>query len=418
MRITIVAPGSRGDVQPYVALGRRLVEAGYETRLISTKNHEVLVKSNGVDFWSIEVSTEDMIRSEKMREVLESGKLLASMTKMGNELKKNAELVTKRTLEACMDANLVIAGVSGLFIGHSVAEKLNIPFLQAYNLPFTPTKAFPGVLFPNFPAIPGGNRIAHALTRQMVWQAYRPTDKIVRKKILGLPTYPIMGPYKSAALDKAPILYGLSPSVIPPPKDWGSNIHITGFWFLNSPADLEPSNELQRFVESGDPPIYVGFGSMSNRKPEETANMVLLALKMTGQRAIMYSGLGSLEKSAVPSNVLMVNSAPHTWLFPRCSAVIHHGGAGTTAAGLRGGTPSIVVPFHGDQPFWGQLVTKLGVGPRPIPRNKLTADLLAQAIKDTQSSPGMRERAARLGTLIQKEDGLTNAIQIIKNLVG
>jgi sterol 3beta-glucosyltransferase len=114
--------------------------------------------------------------------------------------------------------------------------------------------------------------------------------------------------------------------------------------------------------------------------------MVLRALNITGQRAIMYTGWGSLQKSTVPSEVLMVNSAPHTWLFPRCSAVIHHGGAGTTAAGLRGGTPSIIVPCYGDQPFWGQLAAKLGVGPTSIPRKHLTADRLAQAIRETQSA--------------------------------
>jgi sterol 3beta-glucosyltransferase len=385
MQITIVSPGSRGDVQPYVALGRRLIEAGNAVKLVSTKNHEELVIANGVDFWSIEKSTEDMIRSEKMRKVLESGKLLASLAKMGKELKKNAELVAKRTLEACVDANLVIAGVSGLFIAHSIAEKLSIPFLT------------------------------HFLTRQLFWQAYRPTDKIIRKEILGLTTYPMMGPFKSAGLDKGEILYGLSPSVIPKPKDWGDNIHLTGFWFLDSTEDLEPTAELENFVESGSPPVYVGFGSMSNRKPEETADIVLQALKMTGQRAIMYSGWGSLQKSNVPSNVLMVDSAPHTWLFPRCSAVIHHGGAGTTAAGLRGGTPSIVVPFHGDQPFWGKLVAELSVGPKPIPHKKLTAKRLTQAIRDAQSAE-IRERARELGAMIQKEDGTANAIEIIKNL--
>lgn len=416
MRITFIAPGSRGDVQPYVALGRRLIEASHSVRLVSTKNHEELVQSNGVDFWGIEKSTEDMVRSEKMRKVLESGKLLTSIAKMGRELKKNAKLITTRSIEASKDANLIIAGVSGLFIAQSIAEKLNIPFLQAYNVPITPTRAFPGVLFPNFPRILGGNRVTHFLTRQALWQAYRPTDQIVRKEILELPKYPIMGPFKSAGLDTAPILYGLSPSVIPQPKDWEKNIHITGFWFLDSPQDLEPTNELKKFIESGPPPLYIGFGSMSSRKPEETANIILRALKITDQRAIMYSGWGGLQKSTLPNDVLMVNSAPHTWLFPRCSAVIHHGGAGTTAAGLRGGTPSIVVPFHGDQPFWGKLVAKLGVGPKPIPRKKLNANLLVQAIRDAQSAE-MCEKASRLSALIEKEDGITKAIEIIENII-
>ena len=153
---------------------------------------------------------------------------------------------------------------------------------------------------------------------------------------------------------------------------------------------------------------------MSSKKPEETANQVFRALKKTNQRAIVFSGWGGLNKKNLPDSVLMIDSVPHSWLFPRVQAVIHHGGAGTTAAGLSAGKPSIVVPFHGDQPFWGRLIAGLGVGPKPIPRKKLSTEQLAKAIQEVVTNQEMRERAANLGSKIRAEDGIARAIEIIR----
>jgi UDP:flavonoid glycosyltransferase YjiC (YdhE family) len=154
---------------------------------------------------------------------------------------------------------------------------------------------------------------------------------------------------------------------------------------------------------------------MSNRKPEETADLVLEALARTQQRAILLSGWSGLHKADLPDSVLMADSIPFSWLFPRVAAVVHHGGAGTTAAGLRAGVPSIVIPFFGDQPYWGQRIVELGVGPTPIPRRKLTADLLAQAIEQTIRNQTMRQRAADLGARIREEDGIARAVSVIES---
>jgi UDP:flavonoid glycosyltransferase YjiC (YdhE family) len=170
------------------------------------------------------------------------------------------------------------------------------------------------------------------------------------------------------------------------------------------------------FLESGPPPVYIGFGSMSNRKPEETADLVLQAIAQTRQRAILMAGWGGLRREDLPENVFMVDSVPHQWLFPRVVAVVHHGGAGTTAAGLRAGVPSIITPFFGDQSFWGNRVAQLGVGPEPIPRRRLTADALAHAIQRAVSDQTMRQRAAALGTRIQAENGVARAVYAIETL--
>jgi sterol 3beta-glucosyltransferase len=416
MHIAMIAPGSRGDVQPYVALGKGLMKAGHAARVVTNQNHEQLVKSSGVDFWPIEVDTEDMVRSDKMRAAMEGGSALKSLMQMGKEMKLNAALMAERSLASCQGVDLIAAGISGLFTGASIAEKLGIPFVQAYNLPFSSTREFPGALFPNVPAMPWANRLSHAMTRQMLWMAYQPSDGTVRQQVLGLPRSPMNGPYKSKVLREGLVLYGLSPSMLPRPSDWEERIHITGFWFLDSPDDLEPSPALVEFLEAGPPPIYVGFGSMAGRKPEETTATIVKAVKETGQRAIIHAGWGGLTKVDVPGSVLVVSSAPHAWLFPRCKAVVHHGGAGTTAAGMRAGVPSILVPFHGDQPFWGWLVAKRGVGPASIPYKKLSAERLAIAIKEIDANQEMRDRAASLGTKIRAEDGVAQATALIQKL--
>jgi UDP:flavonoid glycosyltransferase YjiC (YdhE family) len=192
---------------------------------------------------------------------------------------------------------------------------------------------------------------------------------------------------------------------------------VTGFWFLNEPTDWTPPAGLMDFLNAGAPPIYIGFGSMGNRKPEDVTQIVLQALEQTKQRAIVASGWGGLSRQQMPNSIYMVDSIPHAWLFPRVAAVVHHGGVGTTAAGLRAGVPSILVPFFGDQPFWGQRVAALGVGPQPIPRKQLSADRLAQAIRIAVTDSTMQQRAAELGKKIQAEDGVARAVKVVSNLM-
>lgn len=416
MQIAIIAPGSQGDVQPFLALGKGLLKDGKKVRLVTNQNYEEQVNSHGIEFCPIEVSMEDIIRTEKMREVLENGKLLRSMAQMGKELKIHAKLLAERSLDACRGADLVMAGLSGLFTAHSISEKLDLPFIQAYNIPFTPTKSFSGALFPKFPSLLG-YRFSHRLTRQMIWQAYRPTDKIVREDILKLKKSPFFGPFKSEVLNNGLIIYGFSQSVIPRPKDWAENIHLTGFWSLDPSENWVPPKDLEKFLQTEPLPLYIGFGSMSNQKPEEITKLIVNTLEQTNQRAVIFSGWGGLSDKALPDSVLMIDSVPHSWLFPKVKAVIHHGGAGTTAAGLRAGIPSIIIPYHGDQPFWGYLVNKLNVGPAPIPRKKFTINKLVKAIEKVIMDEELQEQAHVLGKKIREENGVGKAVAIINQYI-
>jgi sterol 3beta-glucosyltransferase len=212
-------------------------------------------------------------------------------------------------------------------------------------------------------------------------------------------------------------LYAFSRHLLPRPTDWGPNVHVTGHWFLNEDPQWQPPANLQAFLADGPAPVYVGFGSMVGRDPVKLAQVVFEALERAGRRGIVLSGWGGLGRGEVPDHVLMVDDVPHAWLFPRMGAVVHHGGAGTTAAGVRAGVPSIVAPYFADQPFWASRVQALGVGPRPIPQTELTAVGLAAAMSLALEDGGMRERAAKLGELIRAEDGVQVACEVFERFV-
>jgi sterol 3beta-glucosyltransferase len=417
VRIAIIAMGSRGDVQPYLALGKGLKSAGHSVRLITHENFEKLVTSHGLEFCPAKGNVQEVMESPEIRELLERGNFLA-INKYTSKLVKDISIDWAHDgLIACEGMDLLIAGVGGLYLAISLAEKLRIPFLQAYVFPFTPTKDFPAILLPQGISKLGGtfNRLSHHLFRQIMWQASRKADRSARQQVLNLPPAPFLGSYNSPILRQYRTLYGFSPSVIPQPTDW-HNTEVTGYWFLDEATDWTPPATLSKFLASGAPPVYIGFGSMGSRNPAETADLVLAALDRAGQRGILVSGWGGLSQANLPDTVHMMESVSHSWLFPRVAAVVHHGGAGTTAAGLRAGVPSIVVPFFGDQLFWGQRVEKLGVGTAPIPRKKLTVENLARAIDRAVTDQVMRQQAANLGAKIQSEDGIASAVRVIESI--
>jgi len=417
MRIAIIAPGSRGDVQPYIALGKGLRDAGHEVRLLTHENFASFVKAHQLEFWPLRGNVQEVAESLEMRELLEKGNFLAIAAFQANAAKQAALEWAEDSMAACTGMEVLLAGIGGLFIGISLAEKLNIPLIQAHSIPFTPTKSFPGALFPQTALkLASVNYLSHQITRQVMWQGFRVADKVVRQAALGLPSAPFLGPYRSRALESMPVLYGFSPSVIPPPTDWDTDKKITGYWFLDEEDAWQPSPDLVDFLNSGSAPIYIGFGSMSNRNPEETAELVINAVRLSKQRAILLSGWGGLHSHALPDSVFLLSAVPHAWLFPRVAAVVHHGGAGTTAAGLRAGVPTIIIPFFGDQPFWGARVIELGVGPKPIPRKRLTSENLAQALHETVTNEAMRQRASNLGSRIRAEDGIASAVEIIQRI--
>jgi len=248
-----------------------------------------------------------------------------------------------------------------------------------------------------------------------IWLWYSPFVNDFRRS-LGLPTYSAARFYRD--LRSTPMLSAYSPEIVPHPADWPDSLHVTGYFYLDTQAGWQPSPELMAFLEAGDPPVYIGFGSMAGQEPEKLAGLILEALAKSGQRGLLLTGWGGLRTETTPDNVFVVGSAPHSWLFPRMAAVVHHGGAGTTAEGLRAGVPEVIVPFIFDQPFWGARLKALGLGPDPIPQKNLTAGRLAEAIGIAVADRGMKQRASSIGAAIRAENGIDKAVKITQGYLG
>jgi UDP:flavonoid glycosyltransferase YjiC (YdhE family) len=244
------------------------------------------------------------------------------------------------------------------------------------------------------------------LVERLLWPVHGEATNYLRRS-LGLTAHT---PSSYAhSLRKLPTIQGFSQYVVP--HVWGEPVYTTGYWFLDEP--WQPPDDLTRFLDNGEPPIYIGFGSMSSHNPQE---MVIEALAKVGQRAVIARGWGKTAVATVPEQVCVVDKVPHGWLFSRMAGVVHHGGAGTTAAGLRAGVPSFIIPHMADQPYWGRRVHELGVGSKPIPRHKLRVDSLANGIHQLVADSRMKAAATRLGEQISAEDGVGNAVQIIERL--
>ena len=400
-------------MQPHIALATGLACAGHSVRVLTSSDFRSLVEDHGLEFVDIGVSTEAV--AKEMEPLLEEGNFLKILKHMSESAGQLALETARRGLPACEGCDLIVSGLGGLFVGAALAEKLGVRFVPAYSYPFTPTKEFPGVLVPvpQTPLTSWLNPLSHRLGQQMIWQTTRSADNAARREVLDLPAAGFWGPFGTWQRRGDLVLYGYSPHVLPTPRDWDSNCRVTGYWFLDEPEGWNPPDGLADFLEAGPKPVYVGFGSMGSRDAEKMADLVLEALHQTGQRGVVSSGWGGLSKSDLPDDVFMVGSVPHSWLFPRMAAVVHHGGAGTTAAGMRAGVPSVITPVMGDQPFWARRAYELGVAPRPVPRRKLTVEHLRHALQQTVSDPAIRSRAAELGERIRPENGVAAAVEAL-----
>lgn len=246
--------------------------------------------------------------------------------------------------------------------------------------------------------------------RMMTWQGLGDLVNNFRVKTLGLePVSTLWAPGQLYRL-KVPYTYLWSPSLVPKPKDWGPEIDIAGFVFLDLASSFKPPEELTKFLDAGDPPVYIGFGSIVVDDPDKFTQMIFEAVEKAGVRALVSKGWGGLGDDNVPDNIYMLENTPHDWLFPKVSAVVHHGGAGTTAIGLKTGKPTMVVPFFGDQQFWGTMIGDSGAGAHPVPYKELTADKLAEGIKQCLSDES-RQGAEKIAKRIEEEgDGAQNAV--------
>ncbi len=417
MRITILAAGTRGDVQPYIALALGLQQAGHPVRIAADTPFADWIHSFGLDFAPLQGNLRDLMEGEAMQELLAKSHTLRLLREINGVMQQVIEGFTADIWNACQGSEAIIFSLVAV-AGYGAAEALGVPTFWAPLQPMSRTRAFPSILAPNGRRLAGPlNWLSHLAEEQLVWQASRRFINNWRRETLHIPPFPFLGPFARIEKEHLPTLYGYSPAVLPKPADWGNWLHVTGYWFLDRSPDWQPPAALLDFLNAGPPPVYIGFGSMSNREPEKLTGLVVEALALAGQRGILVSGWGGLGGLELPPTIFQAEAIPHDWLFPQVAAVVHHGGAGTTAAGLRAGKPTVAVPFSFDQPFWAQRVYELGAAVQPIPRRRLAAERLAAAIRQAVDDPALRERAAAVGNQVRGEDGVARAVEAFQESV-
>jgi sterol 3beta-glucosyltransferase len=416
MKIIIATVGTRGDVQPYAALGLGLQAAGHQVNITTDSTFQGFIEGCGLGFAAVKADPRRALQEDMRKIGSNPARLLHWIDRQFTPLARQYFIDMQA---ACQDADAVL--VSALaFAAMHVAQYYRIPSLATYLYPVTPTRAYPSMAASNSPewlsSIGWFNWWSFRLYNLSFFRMTLPTINNLREEILDLPPVP-WHYYADLDVSEVPIIYGYSKHVLSHPEDWGLHQHITGYWFMDHPG-WEPPQDLLRFLDAAPPPIYIGFGSMLDAEAKKTTDIVLEALQLSGQCAILHGGWSDLGSSSLPESVYKVGDVPHSWLFPRMAAVVHHGGAGTTAAGLRAGVPSVIVPYFGDQPFWARRVYQLGVSPKPIPRQKLTAEKLAQAIQQATQDEHIRQYSSILGEKIRAENGVKNAVAHIEHYLG
>ena len=414
--ITFIAYGTRGDVQPALALGKALRQHNHKVRILAGANFADWIQQHDLIPLPTQIDMQALMASEGGRDWVEKGNNpVLQMRIMGKLLAKHGMQIARDAWDACQGSDLIISSFTSDVYAVGMAQKLGIPHISA---PLQPTlfTTKDGRTLLNAPLPNRSSWINYFFGKLFIetaaWSLYGNIANRTRTELLGLPAQ--TRAENRADRQKMTIIHGYSPHVVPHPNDWPNNFHTAGYWFLDENDQWQPPGNLLDFLGAGSPPVAIGFGSMTGRNSQKITEIVLEAVQMSGQRAILLSGWAGLGDVTLPKAGFQLPAAPHSWLFPKMAAVVHHSGAGTTAAGLRAGIPSILVPHFADQPFWGQRVASLGVGPKAIMRPKLTAHKLAEAMDTAVSNQSMQQNAAALGKKIRAEDGIGKAVALIE----
>ncbi len=405
MRLAALTFGTEGDTRPIATLCRALKDAGHEVTLLAAKD----TLGSAVQLDVPHVALAGDIRGA----LLDIAAIISAKTNLSAHASALARIANENTeawmrealhVAAGCDA-LIAAGLAG-FVGLSVAEKLKIPVIGAGMFPLTPTGEFPSPFLPPRKTPRWLNRFSHRFVVHMIWRAFRQATNEARVAV-GLPP-------RRKSWTSQPMLYGISPSLLPKPADWPSNAYICGQW-LRSVHHWDPPQSLNEFLSAGDAPLYIGFGSMVGFNRNALLNSIVAAVN--GRRALFYPGWSGTQGLKLPNNFLVIDDTPHDWLFQRTSLIIHHGGSGTTHSAARSGIPSIVLPFAGDQAFWAERLRLLGVAPNFTSVRQISATSLGEAMHIAGSTQ-MRTRAASLGEAMRHEDGLASAVKTIEAVLG
>ena len=425
--IQLISIGSRGDLEPYLALLEELQQRGHDVHLIGSPNFQAIAAESGIRFTALPGDFRVLMGSPTGLELM-AGK---AVHLIDNQLLNQFLNIGREAIQGC---DLLLAPPLALWAYH-LAEAEGCRFAVVSPIPVVRTKAFPFLQWPGDPnpdKHPAGlrrrwrgqlHRLSYEAVRLLGWRREAAVIQEFRRR-QGLPSLPWRG---VQARKKTPVqlqtpaeLHLFSQHVLKRPQDWPTSAKVTGFCF-SSQAKAEtyqPPRDLQQFLDDGPAPFYAGFGSMIPRNPHELASIVIEAALRTNQRLILNPGWGRiLPKTALPPSVFVVEECPHAWLFPKVRGAVHHGGAGTTASTLRSGLPSTVVAFFADQPAWGHTLEQLGVSPATHRATTITADALSESLRAICTEPSFKQRAEALSQCIHEDDGTGKTADTLERLL-
>jgi sterol 3beta-glucosyltransferase len=407
MKLIVATYGTEGDARPFAALCRGLMDAGHEARLLADAAALGSAQALGVPTTALAGDIRGTLsRDQAIAGVVARGggfnDTARALAKISND---NAESWLRTIIEAGDGCDAILVAGLAAFVGFSAAEYLGARAIGAGMIPITPTAAFPSPFLPPKWVPRRLNRVSHRFVNAMLWKAFRNKTNAARA-LFKLPP-------RNAVWTERPMMYGVSPNLLPPPADWPSNAHLCGQWLARSPGWMPPP-ALANFLTAGEAPIYIGFGSMTGFDKSRLLDALIKA--MTGRRAVFHPGWSGIDPKVLPDNFLVIGDTPHDWLFPRTAAVIHHGGSGTSHSAARAGVPSIVTPFAGDQFFWAERLRLAGVAPAAVDGRRPKAEAFASAL-DFAAAARVRNRARMLGETMRAENGIGNAVVVLERIV-
>ena len=412
MRLTILTAGSRGDVQPLVALAQGLQRSGHIVRVVAHGDFEDLVRPTGVEFVPAPGQSPRAIWNDLSAKAADRPTRWNRLHTVRSILRSQYpdESSLRFLVDASKDSDALVFSHAS-FYGSVVAEHLGLPSVAAYLYPVIPSADYPPMICPIRTLHLGLlHRVLHLLVDTAFWYSDRPWVNAWRTTQLGLPPLPLVPSVSQTVHSKSLILNGFSPNVTPCPKDWPTNAFITGYWYLDDGRSFMPEPALDSFLRSGPAPVCVTFGSEVGPRTSLTLKTVLSGIRSSGLRAIVIAGWMDQSDMHSDSEIFFADSASYEWLFPRVRCVIHHAGTGTAAEVLRAGVPSVCIPFHGEQRYWADRLYVLGVAPKPLDYRDLSFSGVSSALLDTMPGKRIASRARELGWQIRNETGIANAI--------
>lgn len=419
MKIVILTSyGTRGDVQPYLALALRLKKEGHAVTLAAGLEYASFIRERQIQYAPMRINVREILQSERCRAYFcgQGREKRNAVKEWGKSLAMHLPEILDDIRVASREADCLIYPPT-LYPAWHIADKLKIPSIISFVVPAVSiTSSFPAPLLRASDLGRLFNRWSHRTLILMLTQGFRRIVKQWCRDTLKVKPPSRFKNYLSRHGSPVPVLYAYSPMILPIPDDWNDTTLSSGFWFLERREDWRPAAELESFLAKGPPPVFIGFGSMAVRDPGRTDHLILSALRQSGERGIVSLGGSGMTARERHEFVHYEEQVPYDWLFPRVKAVVHHGGSGTLAFGLRAGKPNIVCPFTPEQRFFGNRINYLHAGPPPlpqVPREGFTAQRLSEAIKTAVSDPSILEGAENLGKAIRNEDGLGKAVKFI-----